>query len=120
MKILVVEGDPDLGDLWARHLRRQGGAVRLVRSQNEAILALQTERFDIIVLDLILKSGSALAVADFASYRSPDTRVVFVTDTSFFSDGSIFAHSANACAYVQTSTPPEDLAAIVEHYAGAR
>lgn len=92
--------------------------MRLVRSQSEAIVALQVERFDIIVLNLVLEDGSALAVADFASFRSPDTRVVFVTDTSFFSDGSIFAHSANACAYVRSSTPPEDLAAIVEHYAG--
>lgn len=94
--------------------------MRLARSQSEAILALQSGRFEVIVLDLILENGSALAVADFASYRSPETRVVFVTDTSFFSDGSIFAHSANACAYVRSSTPPEDLAAIVEHYGAAR
>lgn len=120
MNILIVEGDADLGALWARHLRRQGGAVRLVQTQSAAILALQSERFDIIVLDLILEEGSALAVADFASYRNPETRVVFVTDTTFFSDGSIFAHSANACAYVRSSTPPEDLAAIVEHYGAAR
>ncbi|TDK46872.1 response regulator transcription factor [Antarcticimicrobium luteum] len=120
MRILIVEGDPDLGGLWARHLRRQGGEVRLVRSQSEAILALQSEEFNIIVLDLILEAGSALAVADFASYRSPETRVVFVTDSTFFSDGSIFSHSANACAYVRSNTPPEDLAAIVEHYGAAR
>lgn len=120
MDILIVEGDPDLGELWARHLRRQGGKVTLVATQSAAILALQSKRFDIIVLDLILEDGSALAVADFASYRSPDTRVVFVTDTTFFSDGSIFAHSANACAYVRSSTSPEDLAAIVAHYGGER
>jgi len=40
-----------------------------------------------------------------------------VTNTSFFSDGSIFQVSNNACAYVQSETPPEDLAAMVEHYA---
>ncbi len=120
MKILIVEDDPDLGALWARHLNRQGSMVHVAQTQSAAILALQSERFDIIVLDLILEGGSALAVADFASYRSPDTRVVFVSDTSFFSDGSIFAHSANACAYVRSSTPPEDLAAIVEHYGAAR
>ena len=64
--------------------------------------------------------GSALAVADFASYRRPDARVLFVTNTSFFSDGSILSHSPNACAYVQSETPPEDLAAMVEHYAVPR
>jgi hypothetical protein len=45
--------------------------------------------------------------------------VIFVTDTSFFSDGSIFNLAANACAFIQTNTPPEDIAALVEHYAGS-
>jgi hypothetical protein len=39
-----------------------------------------------------------------------------VTNTSFFSDGSIFAFASNACAFVRRGTPPEDLAAMVEHY----
>ncbi|WP_028092610.1 response regulator transcription factor [Pseudodonghicola xiamenensis] len=120
MRILIVEGEPELGGLWARHLQRQGGQVSLASTQEAAILELQSRPFDIIVLDLVLEGGSALAVADFASFRCPETRVIFVTDTTFFSDGSIFAHSANACAYVQSHTTPEDLAAIVEHYGSVR
>ncbi|MFK7754295.1 MAG: response regulator transcription factor [Sedimentitalea sp.] len=118
MNVLIVESKPELGGLWQRHLERQGAKVTLVSSQERAIAALYSETFNIIVLDLVLDEGSALAVSDFASYRHPEARVIFVTNTSFFSDGSIFAHSPNACAYVQTSTPPEDLAAMVEHYAG--
>ncbi|MCB1362794.1 MAG: response regulator [Rhodobacteraceae bacterium] len=120
MKVLIVESKPELGELWMRHLERQGATVTLVRTQSAAILALYGDAFDVIVLDLVLDGGSALAVADFASYRRPETRVIFVTNTSFFSDGSIFAHSSNACAYVQSATPPEDLAAMVEHYAAPR
>ncbi|WP_170608430.1 response regulator transcription factor [Ruegeria arenilitoris] len=120
MKVLIVESNPDLGGLWQRHLERQGGEVTLVAGQEAAILALYGTAFDIIVLDLVLETESALAVADFASYRRPNTRVIFVTNTTFFSDGSIFAHSPNACAYVQSSTPPEDLAAMVAHYAAGR
>jgi hypothetical protein len=44
--------------------------------------------------------------------------VIFVTDTTFFSDGSIFAITPNARALVRTSAPPEDIAAMVEHYGG--
>ncbi len=117
MNVLIVESKPELGLLWRRHLERQGADVTLVHSQEAAIMALYGEEFEIIVLDLVLDHGSALAVADFASYRHPDARVIFVTNTTFFSDGSIFAHSPNACAYVQSETPPEDLAAMVEHYA---
>ena len=120
MNVLIVESQPDLGILWQRHLERQGATVSLATSQEDAIANLYSEDFDIIVLDLVLQQGSALAVADFASYRRPEARVIFVTNTSFFSDGSIFAHSPNACAFVQSSTPPEDLAAMVEHYAAGR
>ncbi|MBO9413689.1 MULTISPECIES: hypothetical protein [Ruegeria] len=120
MNVLIVESNPDLGRVWQRHLERQGAEVTLVTGQEAAILALYGAEFDIIVLDLVLEAGSALAVADFASYRRPEARVIFVTNTTFFSDGSIFAHSPNACAYVQSATPPEDLAAMVEHYAAGR
>jgi DNA-binding NtrC family response regulator len=120
MNVLIVESNPDLGWLWKRHLERQGAVVTLVCGQEQAIDALCREEFSVIVLDLVLEDGSALAVADFASYRRPGARVIFVTNTSFFSDGSIFAHSPNACAYVQSGTPPEDLAAMVEHYAAPR
>lgn len=120
MNVLIVESKPDLGEIWARCLERQGVRVRLVRTQEAAIAAILEGDFQLMVLDLILAGGSALAVSDFASYRCPEMRVIFVTNTSFFSDGSIFAHCSNACAFVQSETPPEDLAAMVEHYAATR
>ena len=120
MNVLIVESKHELGMLWKRHLERQGGVVTLAHGQDEAIEALRNDDFQIMVLDLVLDEGSALAVSDFASYRRPDMRVIFVTNTTFFSDGSIFAHSSNACAYVQSGTPPEDLAAMVDYYAAPR
>lgn len=116
MRVLIVEGQPTLGSLWKRHLERHGMDVDLVGSQQEAISYLRLQAPDIIILNLVLEGGSALAVADYASYRLPDVRVIFVTNTTFFSDGSIFSHAHNACAFVQSGTPPEDLVAMVEHY----
>ncbi|MGB3244078.1 MAG: response regulator [Sulfitobacter sp.] len=120
MHVLIVESRSDLGMLWQRHLQRQGNSVLRVTTQEAATAYLAENETDIIILDLVLKEGSALAVADYANYRQPEARVIFVTSTSFFSDGSIFAHSGNARAFVPTDTPPEDLAAMVEHYGGER
>lgn len=117
MNLLIVESREDLGKLWLRHLSRMGGNVRLVTSQDAACEAIAKTPPDVIILDLVLSDGSALAISDFASYRAPNARVIFVTDTSFFSDGSIFSLASNACAFVQSNTPPEDLAAMAEHYA---
>lgn len=120
LNVLIVQSQPELGQLWQRHLERQGMRVARVGSQNAANDFLAENDVDIIILDLVLDDGSALAVSDYANYRQPDARVIFVTNTSFFSDGSIFAHSANARAFVPTATPPDDLAAMVEHYGNER
>lgn len=117
MKILIVEGNPALAGLWARHLERLCCEVETAASQEAAVAALQSHDVDVIVLNLTLENGSAFAVADFASYRRPDARVIFVTRSSFFSDGSIFNHVPNACGFFPVETRPEDLAAIVRHFA---
>lgn len=119
MRVLIVESNPELGILWQRHLERQGSSVSLATTQDDAVAILQKSSVDVIVLDLVLAKGSAFAVADFASYRQPLASVIFVTNTTFFSDGSIFALMPNARAFVQTETPPADLAAMVEHYGRA-
>lgn len=119
MDVLIVESREDLGIAWKNHIARSGANVRIAASQDEACDAIVECAPEVIILDLVLVNGSALAISDFASYKAPEARVIFVTDTNFFSDGSIFSLAANACAFVQSNTPPEDLAAMVEHYATA-
>lgn len=120
MNVLIVESEANLAQLWKRHLCRHGVNVTVAQTQAEAIAQLSRQDVDVVVLNLVLTDGSAFAVADYSSYRRPDTRVIFVTNTSFFSDGSIFAHCVNACAYLRTETPPEDLVAMVQHYGSTR
>lgn len=119
MRVLIVQSNANLGQLWQRHLERLDAEVRLVHSGEQALALIADTSFDVIVLDLVLRDGCALTVADLAQFRQPDANVVFVTDTTFFSDGSIFNHSANARAFIETATPPKDLAAIVHHYGSA-
>ncbi len=119
MQVLIVESTPDLAVLWARHLGRQGMDVAIAADADTAVSLIAARPFDVIILDLVLAEGSALAVADVAQFRQPDTSVIFVTDTTFFSDGSIFSIMPNARAFLTTRTPPDDLAAMVEHYGGA-
>ena len=119
MRVLIVESDPNLGWIWKRHVERFSAEVTLVQSQEAAVTHIEREEIDIVVLDLILGRGSSSAVADSCAYRRPDAKIIFVTNTSFFSDGSIFQHIPNACAFLPSRTPPEDLAAVVEHYGSA-
>ena len=117
MKVLIVESECELWLIWQRALERLGVQVVLVTDQATAVQALRDQSFELIILDLVLENGSAFAISDFANYRRPAAQVMFVTNTSFFSDGSIFEHCSNACAYVQSATAPEDIAMMVTHYA---
>jgi ActR/RegA family two-component response regulator len=118
MQVLIVENSVPLGTIWKRSLEKLGVSVALAHEYGDAIGFLQENDVRVILLNLVLKEGSAFAIADFASYRQPDAKVVFVTNTTFFSDGSIFEFIPNACAFLQTATPPDDLAVMVDHYAG--
>lgn len=117
MRVLIVKDNPDIGKIWCNHLLRHGCQVELATCQSDAIKALRKQSVDIIVLDLVLEQGSAFAIADFLSYRQPTAKVIFVTNSSFFSDGSIFQHIPNACAMMPSEVSAEDLGAVVEHYA---
>lgn len=119
MNVLIVESRAELASLWSRHLERLGALVWHALDEDAATALLETTLFQAIVLDLVLDRGSALSVADIAQFRQPEARVIFVTNTSFFSDGSIFRHCANACAFMPSATAPADLAAVVEHYGQA-
>lgn len=117
--ILIVASNPDLSRIWGRHLKRHGQDVEILSSQKEAVDYLYENSAEVIVLDLMLTNGSAIAIADFASYRRPDARIVFVTNNTFFSDGSLFTHIPNTAAILQEQTPPNDLAAIVAYHGRA-
>ena len=119
MNVLIVESNVSLGGLWKRHLERNGASVDHAKSQDDAAGLIEKRPYEVIVLDLFLAEGSAFAVADYASYRRPNAKIIFVTNTTFFSDGSIFQHIPNACAFLPTETPPDDLLALVEHYSVA-
>ncbi|MGP6086976.1 response regulator transcription factor [Antarctobacter jejuensis] len=119
MNVLIVESRQPLAQLWRRHLQRSGAQVAIAATQDEAFDHLATDKFEVIILNVVLENGSALAVADLAQYRQPEARIIFVTNTTFFSDGSIFKLCANACAYLPSSTAPDDLTNMVHHYARA-
>ena len=117
MDVLIVEECEDLSNLWQKSLIRVGAKVWCAHSVSDAFSRIQSHRYDVIILDLICDAINTMGIADLAAYRSPKSQVVFVTNTSFFSDGSIFNLCANAAGIVQSHTPPEDLAAMVQHYA---
>jgi DNA-binding NtrC family response regulator len=119
INVLIVESDVALAGLWSGHLARMKCAVDLTSTSEEACDRIRERRYNVIILDLDLKDGGALSVADYAELFHPEARVIFVTNTTFFSDGSIFQFFNNACAFLPSATDPADLAQMVNHYGAA-
>lgn len=117
--ILIVGNHVELSELWARHIQRLGLRTKVVVSQEEAVECLSEVCPSGILLDLMLSDGSAMAVADYASYRHPSVPVVFVSCSRFFSDGSIFSLIQNAAALVPENTSPADIAEILAYHGRA-
>lgn len=119
MQVLIIEENPDLARIWSAHLMRQGMNVTHAASKIEAHTAVTERTFDVVILDADIDGGRPIALADYISYRLPSARIIFVTSTSFFSDGSIFALAANAHACVPTDSDPADIVSLVDHHARA-
>ena len=62
MHILVVDDEPDISALVAYHLARESYRVRTAADGAEALRAIEAERPDLIVLDLMLPGMSGLEV----------------------------------------------------------
>ncbi|MEX0843110.1 MAG: response regulator transcription factor [Gemmatimonadota bacterium] len=74
-RILVVDDEPDISALVAYHLARESYVVRTANTGAEALEALERERPDLIVLDLMLPGMSGLEVLQ-ALRERPETSEV--------------------------------------------
>jgi two-component system OmpR family response regulator/two-component system response regulator QseB len=79
MRILLVEDDPQLGDGLTIGLRQAGFAVDWVKDGNSADHALQSESFDLVVLDLGLPRLSGMEVLRRARSRRQTLPVLILT-----------------------------------------
>src|SRR5512145_3110933 len=79
MRILLVEDDPQLGDGLTIGLRQAGFAVDWVQDGMAADHALQSEIFDLVVLDLGLPKLSGMEVLSRARGRGQTMPILILT-----------------------------------------
>jgi two-component system OmpR family response regulator len=77
--VLVVDDDLEIRKLLGRYLTGQGFRVSLAGSKREFDERMATEKFDIVVLDVLLPDGSGLDICLGLRQRAPDLPVILVT-----------------------------------------
>ena len=78
-KVLVVDDDLRLRDLLQRYLTEQGFAVATVSDASGMDKALARERYDLLVLDLMLPGEDGLAICRRLRASSPSLAIVMLT-----------------------------------------
>lgn len=86
MRILVVEDDPILGDGLVQGLALDSYALDWVKSKSDAQIALTTNQYDLMLLDIGLPDGSGLEVLQGLRKQKSDIPVLILTAYDELSD----------------------------------
>jgi DNA-binding NtrC family response regulator len=109
-RVLVVDDEPDIAELVAEHLRRDGLTVEVVASGRKALMRLKAEAFDVVVSDLRMPDldGTALVTALRELHPSLARRVVLITGDALGAEFNEVIRDAE----LQVFEKPLDIAAL--------
>ncbi len=85
-KILVVDDESNIRLLYSQELCDEGLDVVAVGTAAEAVAKLQTEEFELVLLDIKLKNESGLELLQTIVKERHDIPVVLCTAFSFYKD----------------------------------
>ncbi|MFD1343170.1 response regulator [Litorisediminicola beolgyonensis] len=112
MQALIVEDNPGLAFLWSETLEDAGFACDSVDDCESAMPLVLRKRYDVVILDLIVKDGNTLSLSDWISMRSPDTAVIMLTGAAVFRNGEHTTEASGVDWFLRKPVPPSDLRAM--------
>ncbi len=98
-RILVADDEPEIVDLCSRLLIGQGYSVQPAMSGQEAIAHLETEPFDLLVIDIKMPDMDGLTVLRRGRELNPDLAAVVITGFATM-DGALEAMHSGARGFV--------------------
>lgn len=109
-KILLVEDEDFIRDLYNRQLTKAGFLVKAVADGTTAINILKSEAFDLILLDIMLPGMNGLQVLREFKQNNPSSKAVVVLLTNLGQDAVIkegFELGAQAYLIKASYTPDQ-------------
>ena len=101
-RILLAEDEPSVREFVQRAQVHQGHEVTGVCDGGEALEALQDERYDLLLTDIVMPRLDGVALALKASKEYPDMRIVLMTGYAAERDR---AHNLDALVHEVVSKP---------------
>jgi DNA-binding response OmpR family regulator len=98
-KILIVDDEPYICQLLVRYLAAEGYDCRSASGGEEALNALETDRFQLVLADIIMPGMSGIDLLNFIRSLYPDVGVLMVTGVDD-RDTGILAVELGAYGYI--------------------
>ncbi len=85
-RILLVEDEPSLCDTIKLNLELEGYTVQIARDGKSALKSFKSERFNLIILDVMLPEMDGFTVCEAIRLENPEIPVLFLTAKNSSSD----------------------------------
>src|SRR3954453_22312630 len=113
--VLVVDDEPTIGEVVGRYLQRAGYATRVVHDGRGALSAVEDERPDLVVLELMLPGCDGLEVMRRLRDRAPAARLAIILLTARGEESDrVIGLRLGADDYVVKPFSPAELVARVD------
>ena len=109
MKILVVDDEPPVRDILCRHLALDGYECATAQNGEEALKALQTGHYHLLITDIMMPGMSGMDLLNIVKRLFPDVAVIMVTAVDDRETG-ILAVELGAFGYVIKPFSHNDIA----------
>ncbi len=119
MKILVADDDPTLRSELAELLRADGHEVQVAADGGEALQGLESESFEVALLDLVMPRATGLEILHRLHVVRPETAVVMITGHGAV-DVAVEAMKGGAVDFVVKPCEIEALQRILQSIADER
>ncbi|NQZ74813.1 MAG: response regulator transcription factor [Ekhidna sp.] len=85
-KLLIVEDDPNLGEILSEYLDLKGYETTLKRDGEEGGVAFEQGKFDLCILDLMMPKKDGFTLAKEIRQQDEETPIIFLTAKSMKQD----------------------------------
>ena len=111
-RILIVDDEQTLRDVWQEVLVEEGYEVETVESPEHAFLVLEHERFDLVLLDEVFKTGPFDGLDTFRKIRGICGTLPVIMMTGYSDVEENIGQAVQEGAYRQVIKKPSTIAEI--------
>ncbi len=108
-KVLIVEDDSLVVNIVSYLLEKEGFNVVVAKDGNEGAEALESEKPDLILMDIILPYKSGLEVTSLAKQKLPNTPIIVISSLGLIDQTIKEAMDLGVSAVVSKPFSPDDL-----------